>query len=101
MASISDQIDIFSPAAYLFGDEAAFEEPDQFRVDRSPNRHVAFGYGAHHCLGRILAEMEVEALLAEMVARIESVSLAGTPEWVKTNHTGGLRHLPIRYSMVG
>ena len=38
---------------------------DVFRVDRAPNRHVAFGYGAHHCLGRILAEMEVEALLAE------------------------------------
>ncbi len=80
-------------------DEQAFAEPDLFRVDRSPNRHVAFGYGAHHCLGRILAEMEVEALFAELVARVDSIALAGTPEWVKTNHTGGLKHLPVRYRM--
>ncbi|WP_374527093.1 cytochrome P450 [Novosphingobium sp.] len=80
-------------------DEDAFPDPDAFRVDRSPNRHVAFGYGAHHCLGRILAEMEVEALFAEIVSRVDSIELAGTPEWVKTNHTGGLKHLPIRYRM--
>jgi len=80
-------------------DEAAFEDPDVFRVDRSPNRHVGFGYGAHHCLGRILAEMEVEALFREIAARVDSIELAGPPEWVKTNHTGGLKHLPIRYRM--
>lgn len=86
---------------YLSGnrDEAAFDDPDNFRVDRSPNRHVAFGYGAHHCLGRILAEMELEALFNEIVERVESIELAGEPEWVKTNHTGGLKHLPIRYRM--
>ena len=86
---------------YLSGnrDETAFADPDQFRVDRSPNRHVAFGYGAHHCLGRILAEMEVEALFREIAARVESIELAGPAEWVKTNHTGGLKHLPIRYRM--
>lgn len=88
---------------YLSGnrDELAFPDPDQFRVDRSPNRHVAFGYGAHHCLGRILAEMELEALFKEIGERVESIELAGEPEWVKTNHTGGLKHLPIRYRMAG
>lgn len=86
---------------YLSGnrDEAAFKDPDVFRVDRSPNRHVAFGYGAHHCLGRILAEMELEALFKEIAGRVDSIELAGQPEWVKTNHTGGLKHLPIRYRM--
>jgi len=88
---------------YLSGnrDEEAFDEPDRFMVDRSPNRHVAFGYGAHHCLGRILAEMEVEALFREIVARVEHIELSGVPEWVKTNHTGGLKSLPIRYRMAG
>ncbi len=88
---------------YLSGnrDEAAFDAPHEFRVDRDPNRHVAFGYGAHHCLGRILAEMEVEALFREIVRRVDSVELSGTPEWVKTNHTGGLKTLPIRYRMAG
>ena len=86
---------------YLSGnrDEDAFDEPGTFQVDRSPNRHVAFGYGAHHCLGRILAEMEVEALFREIVRRVDSIALAGTPEWVKTNHTGGLKTLPITYKM--
>lgn len=88
---------------YLSGnrDETAFDAPDSFRIDRTPNRHVAFGYGAHHCLGRILAEMELEALFREIALRIDSIELAGTPEWVKTNHTGGLKHLPIRYRMRG
>ena len=86
---------------YLSGnrDEAAFEDPDAFRVDRTPNRHVAFGYGAHHCLGRILAEMEVEALFREIATRVDRVELSGPAEWVKTNHTGGLKRLPIRYKM--
>ena len=80
-------------------DERAFDTPDAFRVDRTPNRHVGFGYGAHHCLGRILAEMEMEALYREIAKRVKSVELAGTPEWVKTNHTGGLKHLPVRVEM--
>ncbi len=86
---------------YLSGnrDEDAFDAPDAFQVDRNPNRHVAFGYGAHHCLGRILAEMEVEALFHEIFRRVDSIALAGTPEWVKTNHTGGLKTLPITYKM--
>ncbi|MEY4237999.1 MAG: hypothetical protein RL339_600 [Pseudomonadota bacterium] len=86
---------------YLSGnrDERAFDEPDAFRIDRSPNRHLGFGYGAHHCLGRILAEMEVEALFAEIAARVATIELAGEPEWVKTNHTGGLKRLPVRVTM--
>ncbi|MDT0576021.1 cytochrome P450 [Croceicoccus sp. F390] len=88
---------------YLSGnrDEAAFDAAEQFRVDRSPNRHVAFGHGAHHCLGRALAEMEVEALFGEIARRVDSVEIAGPIEWVRTNFTGGLRHLPIRYRMAG
>ncbi len=86
---------------YLSGnrDERAFDEPDAFRIDRTPNRHLGFGYGAHHCLGRILAEMELEALFAEIAARVATITLAGEPEWVKTNHTGGLKRLPVRVTM--
>ena len=43
--------------------------------------------------------MEVEALFREIAKRVDSVELAGPEEWVKTNHTGGLKHLPIRYKM--
>ncbi|HMT46930.1 MAG: hypothetical protein RL702_1799 [Pseudomonadota bacterium] len=80
-------------------DERAFDAPDEFRIERNPNRHLGFGYGAHHCLGRILAEMEVESLFREIALRVETIELAGEPEWVKTNHTGGLKHLPLRVTM--
>lgn len=80
-------------------DERAFDAPDEFRVDRDPNRHLGFGYGAHHCLGRILAEMEIEALFSEIAQRVEKIELAGTAEWVVTNHTGGLKKLPLRVTM--
>ncbi|MXO74334.1 cytochrome P450 [Altererythrobacter aerius] len=82
-------------------DEDAFDAPYEFRIDRSPNRHLGFGYGAHHCLGRVLAEMEVKALFRELGRRVESVELAGEPDWVRTNFTGGLKRLPLRYTMRG
>jgi cytochrome P450 len=50
-------------------DEAVFEAPDEFRVDRKPNRHLAFGYGAHLCLGQHLAKMEMRILWEEMLPR--------------------------------
>ncbi len=80
-------------------DERIFDEPYKFDITRKPNRHVGFGYGVHHCLGRILAEMEVIALFREIGRRVESVELAGEPVWVRTNFTGGLKRLPIRYTM--
>ena len=83
-------------------DPRHFENPDEVDVYReSAVVHLTFGYGAHHCLGRILAEMEVEALFREIAARVEHVELSGPVEWVETNHTGGLKHLPIRYRIAG
>jgi cytochrome P450 len=43
-------------------DEEVFHEPFKFKVDRSPNKHLAFGFGAHLCLGKHLAKMEMEIL---------------------------------------
>ncbi len=45
-------------------------DPDEFRPERSPNRHLAFGYGAHLCLGQHLAKMEMRILLEEMMPRL-------------------------------
>ncbi|NDC57466.1 MAG: cytochrome P450 [Alphaproteobacteria bacterium] len=85
---------------YLSGnrDEEAFEEADALRVLRAPNRHLGFGFGPHHCLGRVLAEMELEAFLREFAARFEWIEPAGEAEWVRTNHTGGLKRFPVRYA---
>ena len=58
-------------------DEDVFEEPYQFRCDRKPNRHVAFGYGAHLCLGQYLAKLEMRILFEELLPRLKSIALDG------------------------
>ena len=82
-------------------DEEVFDEPFRFDVGRDPNKHIAFGFGVHYCLGAALARMETRALFAELLPRLESIELAGRPEWVATTFVGGLKHLPIRYSLKG
>jgi cytochrome P450 len=80
-------------------DEDVFEDPFAFKVDRSPNRHLAFGYGAHLCLGQYLAKIEMRAFYKEFLARVAHVELAGTPAWTEAAFVNGLKRLPIRYRM--
>jgi cytochrome P450 len=87
--------------SYVSGnrDEDVFEDPFRFDVTRDPNKHIAFGYGVHFCLGAALARMEVNSFFSELLPRLESVELAGDPQHVATPFVGGLKHLPIRYSL--
>jgi cytochrome P450 len=87
--------------AYVSGnrDEDIFEEPFRFDVGRDPNKHLAFGYGVHFCLGAALARMEMNSLYTELVPRLESIELAGRPQLSATTFVGGLKHLPVRYSL--
>ena len=78
-------------------DEEIFDDPFQFRVDRSPNPHMGFGIGEHFCLGASLARMEIRVLLEELVPRLESVELAGPAERLVSSFVGGVKHLPLRY----
>jgi len=80
-------------------DEEVFEDPYEFRVDRSPNRHLAFGYGAHLCLGQHLAKMEMRILWEELLPRLKSVELAGEPKLSEANFVNGPKALPIRYAL--
>jgi cytochrome P450 len=87
--------------AYVSGnrDEEVFDDPFRFDIGRDPNKHVAFGYGVHFCLGAALARMEISSFFSELVPRLESIELAGEPELASTTFVGGLKHLPIRYSL--
>jgi cytochrome P450 len=87
--------------AYVSGnrDEEVFDEPFRFDISRDPNKHVAFGYGVHFCLGAALARMEMNSLFSELIPRLESIELTGEPELAATTFVGGLKHLPIRYSL--
>ena len=80
-------------------DEEVFKDPMRFDVGRDPNKHLSFGYGVHFCLGAALARMEMNSFFSELVPRIKSIELAGEPELMATTFVGGLKHLPIRYSL--
>ncbi|MDA4109293.1 cytochrome P450 [Mycolicibacterium holsaticum] len=87
--------------AYVSGnrDEEVFDEPFKFDVGRDPNKHVAFGYGVHFCLGAALARMEINSLFTELLPRLDSIELAGEPQLTSTVFVGGLKRLPVRYSL--
>ncbi|HEX4198556.1 MAG TPA: cytochrome P450 [Caulobacteraceae bacterium] len=78
-------------------DESVFEDAQAFRADRSPNRQLAFGYGAHLCLGQHLAKMEMRILYEELLPRLKSVALAGAPRMSHAVFVNGLKSLPIRF----
>jgi len=87
--------------SYVSGnrDEDVFSDPFRFDVGRDPNKHLAFGYGVHFCLGAALARMEVSSFFAELLPRLKSIELTGGPQHVATTFVGGLKHLPVRYSL--
>jgi len=80
-------------------DDEVFEDPFRFDVARDPNKHLSFGYGVHFCLGAALARMEINSFYSELIPRIDTIELAGEPEFIATTFVGGLKHLPIRYSL--
>lgn len=77
-------------------DEEVFDQPNRFISDRRPNRHLAFGHGTHHCLGNLLAKMEMKHLYDEMFSRISSIELNGEPKLIQSTFVSGLKTLPVR-----
>src|SRR5580704_5874887 len=81
-------------------DEVMFADPFEFRVDRSPNHHLAFGSGPHFCMGAHLARVELEVLFRHLLARLEWFELAAPPERLNSAVNGGIKHLPLRCRLV-
>jgi cytochrome P450 len=78
-------------------DPAAFDNPRKFDAARPQNRHLAFGAGAHQCLGLHLARLEMKILFEALLDRLESVELAGEPKRSQSTFVGGLKTLPLRF----
>jgi cytochrome P450 len=78
-------------------DPEQFEEPRKFEAARDQNRHIAFGAGAHQCLGLHLARLEMRILFNELLDRLDAVELAGEPQRAKSTFVGGLKTLPLRF----
>lgn len=80
-------------------DEAAFDSPFEFDIDRKPNRHVAFGYGPHVCVGQHLAKMEMRLLWEELLPRLSSLELTAPPELTRSNFVCGPKHVRVRFGV--
>jgi cytochrome P450 family 142 subfamily A polypeptide 1 len=81
-------------------DEAVFDRPDTFDVARSPNPHVAFGFGAHFCLGNQLARLELKVMFDRLLDRLPDLALAddAPPPLRPANFISGIEAMPVTFS---
>jgi cytochrome P450 len=78
-------------------DPERFELPDALALARPDNPHIAFGAGAHGCLGQHIARIEIDAMLKEVLTRMTAFELAAAPEWLPSNFISGPKAMPIRF----
>jgi cytochrome P450 family 142 subfamily A polypeptide 1 len=81
-------------------DETAFDQPDSFQIDRNPNSHLAFGFGAHFCLGNQLARLELSTMTARIFHRLPDLRLAeGTTLPLRpANFVSGIESMPVVFT---
>jgi cytochrome P450 len=78
-------------------DPEKFDAPDEFRVERNPLDHIAFGFGPHTCLGAYLARLEARILLRHALQKVGRVQLEGTPERTVNPLLRGMHKLPVSF----
>jgi len=78
-------------------DPAQFPDPDRLDITRPENRHIAFGFGIHFCLGAPLARVEGQIALGTLLRRMPHLALAGTPTWRDSSTLRGLSALPVTF----
>ena len=79
-------------------DPAHFAEPDRLDLARADNRHLAFGWGIHFCLGAPLARAEAQAAIGTIARRMPALALATpTPDWREASALRGLKTLPVTF----
>jgi cytochrome P450 len=79
-------------------DETVFADADSFRIDRRPNPHIAFGFGAHFCLGAHLARLEMRALFRALLPRLAAAEPAAPIRRAQSTMVSGIASLPVRFS---
>jgi len=81
-------------------DDAAFERPDEFDITRPDAKNLlSFGLGMHYCLGAQVARREVQTMIRKVLEQVDTIELAGEPQWTGAHFVSGLKHLPISYTL--
>lgn len=91
--SPGERVQVVFPSANR--DERAFADPFRFDVGRTPNPHVAFGAGAHFCVGAPLARLQLRVVLEEVLMTLD-LEPAGAPRVIRSAVNAGLKSLPVR-----
>jgi cholest-4-en-3-one 26-monooxygenase len=91
-----DRVVVYFPSANR--DEAVFRDPDTFDIARTPNPHLAFGYGTHYCIGAPLARLESRCVFGELLGRLGHLARAGPLVSSRTNFIRSVRHLEIAFT---
>ena len=94
--SAGDTVALFYPSANR--DEQIFDNPYQFNIQRSPNAHLTFGFGAHFCLGTNLARAELKASLKALIPHLKHLKFAGKGIHMAETHAVGYSELPVTYA---
>lgn len=81
-------------------DQNVFGDPDNFRIDRNPNNHLAFGFGTHFCLGNQLARLELNTMLRKLLTRLPDLRLADDSALPlrPANFVSGLEAMPVVFT---
>jgi cytochrome P450 family 142 subfamily A polypeptide 1 len=81
-------------------DETVFERPEEFESGRSPNEHVAFGFGPHFCLGNQLARLELRVMFERLFERLPDIALASDGELPlrPASFVSGIEKMPVVFT---
>jgi cytochrome P450 len=83
-------------------DESIFPNPDQLDIERAnADKHIAFGYGPHTCIGKRVAQLQLEAVYRQILARFPDMTQSGPEEVAPNNFVYAIRSMPVTYTPEG
>jgi len=93
-----DEVMLLYPSANR--DAEVFDQPDRFDITRRPNPHLAFGFGAHFCLGNQLARLELRVMFDRLLTRLPDLALADSGPFPRrqANFITGIESMPVTFS---
>ena len=97
-----DEVLLLYPSANR--DAAVFTDPMTFDIRRTPNEHVAFGFGPHFCLGNSLARLELSVMFDRLADRLPDIRLApgiaaeADLHWRVANFISGYERMPVEFT---